>query len=365
MHEIIDLAAERLCADGTMLADERESMMWGLVNCFHAQTQRLDRALDRMEPDLRDLQRAQDGSEVKSRELEMLTDRAHNTADRRDALEIFRDCAADAYRARTGDVWRPRHGSHTSRTGNLTSAAIDARDFMRARKDRETMAHLPQGTLVAIAGGKDIADPAAVIARLDKTREKYADMVLVHGGGPGVEKIAARWAERNGVQQIVCKPDWNKHGRAAPFRRNDDLLNLLPKGVIAFPVRASPTISWTRRGSLASRFSASRHSPQRPERAALLRQRGPFAFVHRAPIAVAFGFRLTRRCTMLRMSASTAAPLRAQTAPHCLAHFAPQCPPLNRRSGSDPPGSPASISRSPVQHESASGPAMAGLGGHT
>ena len=57
----------------------------------------------------------------------------------------------------------------------------------------------------------------------------------MHGGGPGVEKIAASWAERNGVHQIVCKPDWGRHGRAAPFRRNDDLLNLLPKGVIAFP----------------------------------------------------------------------------------------------------------------------------------
>ncbi len=60
-------------------------------------------------------------------------------------------------------------------------------------------------------------------------------MVLVHGGGPGVEKIAAGWAERNGVHQVVCKPDWDRHGRAAPFRRNDELLNLLPKGVIAFP----------------------------------------------------------------------------------------------------------------------------------
>ena len=60
-------------------------------------------------------------------------------------------------------------------------------------------------------------------------------LCIRHGGGPGVEKIAARWAERNGVHQVVCKPDWNAHGRAAPFRRNDELLNLLPKGVIAFP----------------------------------------------------------------------------------------------------------------------------------
>ena len=74
-----------------------------------------------------------------------------------------------------------------------------------------------------------------MIAKLDQTRAKYADIVLVHGGGPGVEKIAARWAERNGIDQVVCKPDWDRHGRAAPFRRNEELLNLLPKGVIAFP----------------------------------------------------------------------------------------------------------------------------------
>ena len=97
------------------------------------------------------------------------------------------------------------------------------------------MAHLPAGTLVAIAGGKHVADASAVFASLDRVRAKYSDMVLVHGGGPGIEKLAAQWAERNGVHQIVCKPDWNAHGRAAPFRRNDELLNLMPKGIVAFP----------------------------------------------------------------------------------------------------------------------------------
>ncbi len=145
------------------------------------------------------------------------------------------DCAADAYRESTGETWRPRHGSHTSQTRQLTSAAIDARDFLRARKERETNAHLPDGTLIAIAGGKQVTDIDAIFRRLEKARAKYQDMVLVHGGGPGVERIAAQWAERHGVHQVVCKPDWNAHGRAAPFRRNDELLNLLPKGVIAFP----------------------------------------------------------------------------------------------------------------------------------
>ncbi len=235
VEDAFRIIAQGVCPDGFQIADEREQMLWGFVNMLHAQTQRLDRAVDRLAPEIRDLQTAQDGSEVKAHELELLTDRARNLGDRRDAFETLRDAAAEQYRAVTGNTWRPRHGSHTSRTGALTSAAIDARDFIRARKDRETRAHLPAGTLVAVAGGKIVADAGTVIRNLDKARAKYADMVLVHGGGPGVEKIAAKWAETNGIHQVVCKPDWNRHGRAAPFRRNDELLNLLPKGVIAFP----------------------------------------------------------------------------------------------------------------------------------
>ena len=233
--ESFRILAQGVGPDGFQLADERESLLWGFVNMLDGQVRRLDRAADRLMPELRDLQRAQDGTEIKSRELELTTDRAQNLTHRRDAFEQMRDAAAEQYRSETGDTWRPWRGSHASQTGKLTSAAIDARDFQRARKDRETTAHLPQGTLVAIAGGKDVADPAAVIAKLDQTRAKYADIVLVHGGGPGVERIAARWAERNGVDQVVCKPDWDRHGRAAPFRRNEELLQLLPKGVIAFP----------------------------------------------------------------------------------------------------------------------------------
>ena len=235
VSEAFRIVAEGVAPDGFQLADERESLLWGFVHMLDAQVRRLDRSIDRLSPELRDLQSAQDGTEVKSRELELVTDRAQNLGDRRDAFETMRDAVAGQYRAETGEVWRPRHGSHTSQTGKLTAASIDARDFMRARKDRETRAHLPEGTLVAIAGGKDVRDPGAVIARLDNVKAKYDDIILAHGGGPGVEKVAARWAERNGVHQVVCKPDWTAHGRAAPFRRNEELLNLLPKGVIAFP----------------------------------------------------------------------------------------------------------------------------------
>ena len=235
LGEAIRIMVDGITVQGTQMADEREALLWSIVNCFHAQIGRLDRAVDRIVPEMKDLETAQDGTEVKAWELQLLTDRARNLGDRRDAFETLRDTAADAYRAETGDVWRPRNGSHTSKTGTLTSAAIDARDYRRARKERETSSHLPDGTLVAVAGGKEVADPAAVWSVLDRTRAKHADMVLVHGGAPGIETVAAKWAEARGVHQLIVRPDWKAHGRAAPFRRNDEMLNLLPKGIVAWP----------------------------------------------------------------------------------------------------------------------------------
>ncbi len=232
---VLDAFVEEIAPDGTQLADERESLLWGFVNTLHMQTVRLDRAVDKLSPKLKELQRSQDGTEINAWELERVIERAQHLGDRRDAFERLRDAAAERYRSDSGSTWRPRHGSHASRTSQLTSAAIDARDFLRAREQSKAEAHLPQGTLVAVTGSKPVDDADRICAALDQVRTKYPDMVLVHGGGPGAEKIAARWAESRGVHQVVCKPDWNAHGRAAPFRRNDELLSLLPKGVIGFP----------------------------------------------------------------------------------------------------------------------------------
>ncbi len=101
VSESFRILAEGVSPDGAQLADERESLLWGFVNMLHAQTQRLDRSVDRLTPEMRDLQRAQDGTEIKARELELVTDRAQNLGRRRDAFETLRDTAADAYRSAT------------------------------------------------------------------------------------------------------------------------------------------------------------------------------------------------------------------------------------------------------------------------
>jgi hypothetical protein len=60
--------------------------------------------------------------------------------------------------------------------------------------------------------------------------------VRLHGGSPkGAELIAAKWADSRKVPQIAFKPDWTKHGKAAPFKRNDQMLEVLPLGVLVYP----------------------------------------------------------------------------------------------------------------------------------
>lgn len=51
----------------------------------------------------------------------------------------------------------------------------------------------------------------------------------------GAERIAACWADNRKVTQIAFKPGWTRHAKAAPFKRNDQILNALPIGVIVFP----------------------------------------------------------------------------------------------------------------------------------
>ena len=190
IEEAIHILAGAVAPDGTQLADERESLLWGFVNALHAQVQRLDRGIDKIAPEMKDLGQEQDGSEIKSRELELVTDRVQNLGDRRDAFEAMRDLAAEGYRTETGDTWRPRNGSHSSQTGKLTSAAIDARDYLRARKDRETNAHLPEGTLVAFTGGKGVCRRHRHLALAGQHQAQ------VRGHGPAARRRTRRGEDR-------------------------------------------------------------------------------------------------------------------------------------------------------------------------
>lgn len=220
---------------GTRLEDDLDNLLWSFVNLFHRKIDRIERDLDANEQAQRRSQREQNGSEVRSLELERLIDQGLGLVERRNAFEFCRDHAAEHYEAITGSLWRPRSGSMVNHRA-LTSAMIDSRDFIAAQRRAEAQLLLPTGSRIAFTGGADFNDHHRIWTALDKVHAKHSDMVLLHGGSPrGAERIAACWADHRKVAQIAFKPDWNRHRNAAPFKRNDQMLETLPIGVIAFP----------------------------------------------------------------------------------------------------------------------------------
>lgn len=219
----------------TRLEPDLEDMLWSQVNLFHRAADRIERELDDNEQAQRRSREEQDGSEVRSVELERLLAEGQTLLERRDAFELMRDEAAALYRTHTGSTWLPRHGSLANRK-TLTAAMIDSRDFLAARKRAEREVLLPAGPKVAFTGGLDCNDVSDIWGALDRVHAKHPGMVLLHGGSPkGAERIAACWADNRKVAQVAFKPDWAKHQKAAPFKRNDQLLDVLPIGVVVFP----------------------------------------------------------------------------------------------------------------------------------
>ena len=97
----------------TRMEPDLEELLWGQVNLFHRAAARTERLLDDNEVAQHRLQREQDGSEVKSTELEHLTAEGTSLVERRHCLEAFRDRSAEAFELhisappRNSDASRP------------------------------------------------------------------------------------------------------------------------------------------------------------------------------------------------------------------------------------------------------------------
>lgn len=219
----------------TRLEDDAADLLWGFVNLFHRRVETLDRKLDDNEVTQKRSQGEQDGSEVRSVELERLITLGLSLTEQRNAFEFTRDAAAAVYRVQTGSLWRPRSGSQVNRR-TMTAAMIDSRDFLAAKRRAETEVLVPPGPRIVFTGGNDYQDVERIWSVLDRVKAKHPTMVLIHGGSPkGAELIAAKWAASRHVPQVTFRPDWTKHAKAAPFRRNDAMLEAMPIGVVAFP----------------------------------------------------------------------------------------------------------------------------------
>ncbi|MBA4757599.1 MULTISPECIES: DUF2493 domain-containing protein [Sphingomonadales] len=223
------------CLIDTRIEPDLEDLAWGIVNVFHRAGERVERELDDNEQAQKRMQREQDGSEVKSVELERAIAEGITMIERRDTMEFFRDAAADQFRIHLRKPWLPRSGPMVNHKA-LTSAVLDSRKHVEKRGYQKQRLLDPEGVRIVFTCGADYNDHQRIYKVLDKVHQQLPTMILRHGAtSTGGERIAACWARDRNVPQDPYRPDWNRHKKAAPFKRNDVMLADMPKGVIVFP----------------------------------------------------------------------------------------------------------------------------------
>lgn len=240
MNDILDIF-DTLAKD-TKLEDHVAEIASSMATSFHFMLKRAADKEDSAANEVASMSKNFDGSEINDVKLQQQKNLLDDCWERSQMIEELRNVIAAQVHARYGQVWNPptpKDPNKTSRIQAEFQSTVEASKMLKAKAKRDQDALIVEGTMIAFAGGKDYQDVTTIWDYLDKVKhsleERGEKMVLVHGGAPGAERIASKWADQRKVEQVVCPPDWKGHGKAAPFRRNDEMLKLDLQGLIATP----------------------------------------------------------------------------------------------------------------------------------
>jgi len=104
---------------------------------------------------------------------------------------------------------------------------------------------------ILVCGGREFADYQKIIDTMDHYSQWFAPgFCIIHGGAPGADRLAGRWAAENGVPAIIFPAHWEFYGGKAGSLRNIWMVVYgMPDLVIAFPggIGTGHMISYARR----------------------------------------------------------------------------------------------------------------------
>ena len=224
MTELVDLISD------TALEDYQTLLCEALIGAFHSAAGRIERDADRARDAMRSLDRDFDGSEAADVELQQATAKARAGDAATQAAELIRDAASETYTVATGEVWTAWRGSR--RGSHLTAAQLEAKQAIRAIRNRRNGEQDPGGPVIAFRGAPTAdtqRDAGRIFDALNWAKQEWPDMALATTGAKGSEKLAIKWAQQKGVKLILARADFDTHGKAAPFRANDELIALEPE----------------------------------------------------------------------------------------------------------------------------------------
>ena len=65
--------------------------------------------------------------------------------------------------------------------------------------------------------------------------------IIISGGAKGIDTLAERYADKNGISKLILKPKYNLYGKGAPLKRNEEMITLADKVLVFWDGRSRGT----------------------------------------------------------------------------------------------------------------------------
>jgi hypothetical protein len=66
--------------------------------------------------------------------------------------------------------------------------------------------------------------------------------LVVSGGARGADKMGEEWAKRYGIDTLIFPADWETHGKAAGFIRNEDIIKNCDEAIAFWDQKSKGTL---------------------------------------------------------------------------------------------------------------------------
>ena len=66
---------------------------------------------------------------------------------------------------------------------------------------------------------------------------------ILSGGAKGIDTLAEEYADKNRISKIILRPRYDLYGKAAPIKRNEELVNMADKVLIIWDGESKGTKS--------------------------------------------------------------------------------------------------------------------------
>jgi len=79
---------------------------------------------------------------------------------------------------------------------------------------------------VIIAGGRFFDDYDLLKKKVDSILKECTNIVIVSGMAKGADTLALNYAKEKGYNTIEMPANWDKYGKSAGYRRNEDMARI-------------------------------------------------------------------------------------------------------------------------------------------